>query len=190
MRKPRAKPKRGERAKGRKTNERLQAYRQEMKGVEGLVNGVTVVLRRHPSKIAQNYDFVFAFTSAAAYSRRSFRNSSRKRHLCSSIANLLCMRCYIHIGFLCRYRPKWWGVFFLLSPLSVGKIMSFPPNLARPRVRCFSIFAFTSSPLGYKSLSDSVISVKAKRRFAFTRKNIEGRCAKSADSIAEDSSTR
>ena len=82
------------------------------------------------------------------------------------------------------------GAFFLLSPLSVGKIMSFPPNLARPRVRCFSFFAFTSSPFGYKCLSDSVISVKAKRRFAFTRKNIEGRCTKSADSIAEDSSTR
>ena len=68
--------------------------------------------------------------------------------------------------------------------------MALPPNLARPRVRCFLIFAFTSSPFGYKCLSDSVISVKAKRQFAFTRKNIEERCAKSADSIAEDSSTR
>jgi hypothetical protein len=70
------------------------------------------------------------------------------------------------------------GRFFLLSPLSVGKIMSFPPNLARPRVRCFSFFAFTSSPFGYKCLFYSVISVKAKRRFAFTRKNIEGRAQK------------
>ena len=144
MRKPRAKPKRGERVKGRKTNERLQAYRQEMKGVEGLVNGVTVVLRRHPSKIAQNYDFVFAFTSAAAYSRRSFRNSSRKRHLCSSIANLLCMRCYIHIEVLCRYRPKWWGVFF-----SFPRFWSEKSCLFRQisRARASGVFRFLPSPL-------------------------------------------
>ena len=80
--------------------------------------------------------------------------------------------------------------FFRLCVPFRRKTMAFPPNLARPRVRCFSIFAFTSSPFGYKCLSDSVIGVKVKRRFAFTRKNIEGRCAKSADSIAEDSSTR
>ena len=148
------------------------------------------MLRRHPSKIAQNYDFVFAFTSAAAYSRRSFRNSSRKRHLCSSIANLLCMQTHIHLGTSCRLRWKSSGLFFAFAPPFRRKTMSFRPNLARPRVRCFSFFAFTSSPFGYKCLSDSVINVKVKRRFAFTRKNIEGWCAKSADSIAEDSSTR
>ena len=144
MRKPRAKPKRGERAKGRKTNERLQAYRQEMKGVEGLVNGVTVVLRRHPSKIAQNYDFVFAFTSAAAYSRRSFRNSSRKRHLCSSIANLLCMQTHIHIGASCRLRWKSSGLFFAFAPLSDAK-----PWLFRQisRARASGVFRFLPSPL-------------------------------------------
>ena len=147
-------------------------------------------MRRHPSKIAQNYDFVFAFTSAAAYSRRSFRNSVRKMVLCSVTANFLCMQTHIHLGASCRLRWKSSGLFFRLCAPLRRKTMAFPPNFARPRVRCFSFFAFTSSPFGYKCLSDSVISVKAKRRFAFTHKNIEERCAKSADSIAEDSSTR
>ena len=84
------------------------------------------------------------------------------------------------------------AIFFSpLRPFSDRKTMAFRPNLARPRVRCFSFFAFTSSPFGYKCLSDSMIGVKAKKeRFAFTRKNIEGGAQKSADSIAEDSSTR
>ena len=142
-------------------------------------------MRRHPSKIAQNYDFVFAFTSAAAYSRCSDRNSVRKTVLCSAIANFLCMRCYIHIEVLCRYRPKWWGVFFLLSLLLVGKIMSFPPNLARTRVQLFSIFAFTSSPGRFKFLFVSEIKVKARRGFAFTTCKIQRRCLKMSEFIAE-----
>ena len=32
---------------------------------------------------------------------------------------------------------------------------------ARARVQCFSIFAFTSSPFGYKSLIDCALRVKA-----------------------------
>ena len=67
--------------------------------------------------------------------------------------------------------------------------MSFPPNLARRASGVFD-FCLHLFTFGYKCLFDSMISVKAKRRFAFTRKNIVGRCAKSADSIAEDSSTR
>ena len=52
--------------------------------------------------------------------------------------------------------------FFRLCAPFRRKTMAFPPNLARPRVRLFFVFAFTSSPFGYKCLSDSVISVKAK----------------------------
>ena len=190
MRKPRAKPKRGERAKGRKTNERLQAYRQEMKGVEGLVKRGHRCVAASSVKDCTKLRFCFRFHKRrgvfSTFLSQFIEKTSFMQPDCklSVYANAYTYRCIVSIAMEIERS------FFCLCAPFRRKTMAFRPNLARPRVRCFSFFAFTSSPFGYKYLSDSVISVKAKRRFAFTRKNIEERCAKSADSIAEDSSTR
>jgi hypothetical protein len=161
-----------------------------MKGVEGLVKRGHRCVAASSVKDCTKLRFCFRFHKrCGVFSMllsQFIENTSFMQPDCKLAVYAML---YSYRGFV-SVSTEMVGRFFLLSPLSVGKIMSFPPNLARPRVRCFSFFAFTSSPFGYKYLFYSVISVKAKRRFAFTRKNIEGRCAKSADSIAEDSSTR
>ena len=65
------------------------------------------------------------------------------------------------------------------------KTMAFSPNLARPRVQCFSIFAFTSSPGGSKCLFPSIVRVKAQVQIAFTHGKVQFKDPKMPEFIGE-----
>ena len=67
------------------------------------------------------------------------------------------------------------------------KTMAFSPSLARPRVQCFPIFAFTSSPGGCKCLFPNMVRVKAQVQIAFTHGKVLFNDPKMAEFIGEQS---
>ena len=134
-----------------------------MKGVEGLVKRGHRCVAASSVKDCTKLRFCFRFHKRSGVFSTFLSQFIEKTSFMQPDCKLsVYAMLYSYRGFVSVSTEMVGAFFFSFPPLSVGKIMSFPPNLARPRVRCFSIFAFTSSPLGYKSLSDSVISVKQK----------------------------